>query len=264
MSSKTTKIQPKKLPLTIVIITHRNDDRFINTLSSSQIANKVIIVDNNSGNKWKKLKKEFNFNLISHENKIIDFAKVRNSVLEKVKTDWVFFLDSDEIISNVKNVKEVIDEDLFDGVTITRQDVFLGKTLKFGEAGNIKLVRMFKVKKGKFIRNVHETVEISGKLGVSEIIISHFSHPSISEFLKSVNEYAKLSSKNERSSEFINILKIIFYPLAKFAQNYFFRLGFLDGYRGLIYAIMMSFHSFFVRVFYFENYFQENINEYQN
>jgi len=33
----------------------------------------------------------------------------------------------------------------------------------------------------------------------------------------------------------------------KFIQNYFLRLGFLDGTAGLISAVMMSFHSFLAR-----------------
>ena len=36
-------------------------------------------------------------------------------------------------------------------------------------------------------------------------------------------------------------------PPAKFIQNYFFRLGFLDGTAGFVQAILMSFHSFLVR-----------------
>jgi len=54
----------KVLPVTIAIITHRLDTRFIASLRSSQIAKNVIVVDNNSNNDWEKLKKNYNFDLI--------------------------------------------------------------------------------------------------------------------------------------------------------------------------------------------------------
>jgi len=44
-----------------------------------------------------------------------------------------------------------------------------------------------------------------------------------------------------------NIFEIIFFPIGKFINNYFFNLGFFDGPAGFTYAFMMSFHSFLVR-----------------
>jgi len=256
--SKETK---KKLPLTIVIITNRNDSRFFDSLRSAQIAEKVIVIDNNSNNDWKKLKKQYFFTVISHETPISSFAKIRNKVLEIIKTNWVLFLDSDETLGNTskelelnkQNIKQIIINDLFNGVTITRKDIFLGKYLKFGETGSSKIIRMFKIDSGKFTRNVHEIALISGKIGKSNITILHFSHTSISNFLQSISKYSKMASNNEKTKSLENILKMIFYPLLKFIYNYIFKLGFLDGFRGLIYAIMMSLHSFFVRVFYYES-----------
>lgn len=255
----------KVTKLTIATITHRNDARFISSLESSQFAENVIVVDNNSNNDWQKLKKDFNFKIFSREKIITNFASVRNDLIKNTETEWVFFLDSDEtlgatsevILSNQTKIEEIIKNDLFDGVSIIRRDVFLRKQLLFGEAGNTDIIRMFKTDKGKFIRNVHEVAEIKGRLGRSEIIVSHFSHTDISEFITTVATYSQMASLNEvadSETKIINIFKMIFFPPLKFIQNYIFKLGFLDGYRGLIYAIIMSFHSLFVRVFYFENY----------
>ncbi len=258
----------KIISLTIVIITHRNDARFISTLKSAQIAQNIIVVDNKSNNDWEKLKRDFNFELISREKEISNFAKARNEVLKVVQTEWVFFLDSDETLgastaiiqSNHDKISNIINQNLFDGVSIIRRDIFLGKELMFGEAGNTIIIRMFKVKNGKFKRNVHEIAQINGRLGGSEIIVSHFSHTDISEFMSSIATYSQMASLNElvskennKEGKVVNILKMIFFPPLKFLQNYFLKLGFLDGYRGLVYATIMSLHSLFVRVFYFEN-----------
>lgn len=262
-----------KIDLTIAIITNRNNDQFIEALDSAQFAKHILILDNNSENDWKDLKTKFQFSVISHENQIKSFSKVRNEMLEHVKTNWVLFLDSDESLgkgargnSNKEIIEKIIKDDLFDGVNIIRRDVFKDQELKYGEAGNQNITRLFKTKKGKFVRNVHEVAIINGNLGSSEIIVSHFSHSDISEFITKISQYAKMSSKNEEDIELIAILKMIFYPLLKFLYNYILKLGFLDGYRGLIYAIIMSLHSLFVRVFYFEKKFSQikDTNESQN
>lgn len=263
------KINKKISDLTVIIITNKNDDKFIQSLKSAQIAEKVLVVDNNSDNNWRKLKTTYEFKLLSHEKKISNFSKIRNEALESVKTPWVFFLDSDESLGKTKEeqknnklkIKKIIEDDLYAGVAIVRQDIFHSKALKYGEASDTKIIRLFKADKGKFTRNVHEVAKIDGSIGSSEIIVSHFSHENIAEFFMSISKYAKLASKNERSTLLENIIKMVLFPVAKFVQNYILKLGFLDGYRGFIYAFIMSLHSFFVRVFYFEKYFQENQHE---
>lgn len=263
------KNNTERIPLTIIIITDRNDQRFINALKSAQIAKTVIVVDNNSDNNWKKLNQEYDFKLVSHEKKISNFATIRNQTLDQVKSEWVLFLDSDESLGNTikeltvnqNKIKQVINDNLYDGVTVNREDIFLGKSLKYGETGNCRLTRMFKKNNGKFVGNVHEVAVITGKFGASDITISHFSHPNITSFFQKVTNYAKMAAKNEKTTKLENIFKMIIFPIAKFICNYILKLGFLDGYRGFIYALIMSLHSFFVRVFYFEKYFQENNNE---
>jgi len=78
--------------------------------------------------------------------------------------------------------------------------------------------------------------------------IFHYPHQTISEFLKEINLYTTIRAEElyEDNSK-ISIKQIIFYPKAKFILNYFLKLGFLDGIEGLIFAILMSFHSFLVR-----------------
>lgn len=241
--------------LSIVILTNRNDSKFEQALNSAQFAQNILIIDNNSKNDWNDLQKKYQFEIIEHSKAIINFAKVRNKALESVKTTWVLFLDSDEILPKnaATEIKNIIENNTYDAVSIKRIDYFLGKPLSFGETGNILFIRLFKTEHGKFVRNVHERVEISGKLGSANFNISHFSHDSIKDFLAKITHYAMLESKNKSTNKNETFIQMCTFPIIKFILNYFVKLGFLDGYRGLIYAIMMSLHSFFVRVFRYEN-----------
>ncbi len=178
---------------------------------------------------------------------ITDFAKARNDLLQTVKTSWVMFLDSDEVISPElqAEIEQAIKSSQFEAYSIRRQDSFLGKKLTHGETGHSRLVRLARADWGTWQRPVHETWVGQGRIGSLHNPLLHTPHASISSFLTKIDHYSSLDadyrySQNQHSS----LAHIFFFPLGKFALNYIFRLGFLDGVPGLIHAIMMSFHSY--------------------
>lgn len=239
----------QKLPITCIILTHRNDDRFVKCLESAQFMDQVIIVDHSSNNNWQELRQTLNFEIIEFQKDIESFAEVRNWSMQFAKHDWVLFLDSDEVLEDGSNklIEEILNQKLYDGIYLNRKDVFLDKQLDHGEAGNQEILRLFDKNLTQFKNAVHEVAITSGRLGRSEIIILHYSHNSISEFLESVVAYATQIGREYKRDHLAIFLELLIFPPAKFVFNYFLRLGFLDGYRGLVYAVMMSLHSLIVR-----------------
>lgn len=242
--------------LTGVMLTNRNDIRLENALKSLQICSKIIIIDNNSKADWKKLQNKYSLELqiIKFEKKMQHFANAKNMGLKQVETEWVLFLDSDETLLKETQIEiqELILGNLYDVISFKRTDIFLGKEIQYGEAGTVFIPRLFKTKKARFLRPVHEILDSSGKYGQAKNSILHHSHESISDFLQKVSEYAKIESDFQATNSQLLMPKLVVYPIAKFILNYFIKLGFLDGFRGLVYAVMMSLHSFFVRVYGYE------------
>ena len=109
-------------------------------------------------------------------------------------------------------------------------------------------LRFFNKKYGCFTGAVHEIWQSPKEIENKKIHIHHYPHQSLKSFIKKINFYSdiraqELYDQNQKSSLF----QIFFYPLGKFIQNYFFKLGFLDSTPGIIMALGMSFHSFLVR-----------------
>ena len=124
----------------------------------------------------------------------------------------------------------------------------MGKWLKYGETASVKFLRLAKKEAGKWKRPVHEIWQIKGRVGDLKNPIVHDRDMSISQFLERINKYSSLRAKELYQKKIkANAFLIIVYPIGKFMQNYFFRLGFLDGKPGFVMAIMMSIHSFLVR-----------------
>ena len=248
----------QKTPITVVILTDRFDTQFQVAVKSAVFAQEIIVVNNSKNSDEQKrandLQNQFSFTLVHNTDKIDNFSKVKNKSLQLVKTDWVFFLDSDEVLpkSAQKEIDTLITTNIYDAVSIQRTDIFLQKKLQYGETGTVYITKMFKKSKAKFVRNVHEVVQTTGKIGVADFKLLHYSHLSISHFLQKISFYSLLDSKNKMHSLKQNYFEICIYPIGKFILNYFFKLGFLDGYRGLVYAFIMSLHSLFVRVYFYE------------
>ena len=180
-----------------------------------------------------------------------DFARQRNFGLSKANNEWVLFVDADEEIS--KNLKLEI-RNLkfnFDAYYIKRQDIFWGKTLKYGEirkARNQGIVRLVKKNSGTWMGSVHEVFHTANRVGQINGFLNHHPHPTLKEFINDINYYSSIRAEElfNRGIK-TNIFEIIFFPFGKFVYNHFLNFGFLDGPAGFTYAFMMSFHSFLVR-----------------
>lgn len=179
-----------------------------------------------------------------------NFSAQRNFALQESQSDWVFFVDIDEIVTQElkQEVKRAIMDEKANGYYVKREDFLWGKKVKYGEVGNMKLLRLGRIGEGKWVGAVHEEWSIKGTVKSLNATLIHKPHESVHEFVREINYYStirasELKSKNIRS----NLFFIIIYPLTKFIVNYFFQKGYKDGVRGLMLAVLMSMHSFLVR-----------------
>jgi glycosyltransferase involved in cell wall biosynthesis len=255
--------------LSIIILNDRQDQVFEQALLSAAPAEELIVFDQGTTNNWlileKKLKKlnpHLRFRLIIRRGIIDNFAVQRNQAIKKVHTPWLLFLDSDEVLckQGLDRIPRLISRKELNAYQLKRTDYFHGKRLRFGETGNCQLLRLARTNHIHYHRQVHEVPVVDGKVEKSNLMIKHFAHQDLNCFLKAINHYAQLEA-NYRFTEKINysktklLFELIFYPSAKFFLNYFLKLGILDGFAGLAYAVFMSLHSLLVRIYLYEKYF---------
>lgn len=245
--------------ITAIILTKNEEKNITRCLKSLNFYNEIIVIDDYSSDQTVKIAKKLDAKI--YKRKLNgDFAAQRNFGLEKAKNEWVLFIDADEIIppelrSELSNTKFRAAVKAFGdarqlstccGYYTKRSDFFMGKKLKHGETGNIKLLRLAKKNSGEWKRKVHEVWEIEGEVGELKNEIAHHPHLTLRAFIKSINKFSTIHSKeNFKEGKRSNVVKIITYPIGKFLQNYLFKLGFLDGTHGFVHAILMSSHSFF-------------------
>jgi len=240
--------------ITAVILTKNNENGIEATLQSVSWADDIVIVDDYSTDNTLVRVKKYT-QRIFQRHLADDFSAQRNFGLEKAKHQWVLFIDSDEVVSEElqHEIQETISrkgtgERGVNGYFIKREDMFFGRTLTHGETGNIKLLRLAKKDSGIWKRPVHEYWDIHGKTDTLSYPLVHHSHTNVAQFISDINQYSTMNARFfYMQGVRANLFTIIAYPLGKFIQNYFLRLGFLDGTPGVVMATMMSFHSFLTR-----------------
>lgn len=235
--------------ISVVIITRNEEKNLQECLKSvQQLADEILVVDDNSTDKTVEIAGKLKVKVFTHSLSN-NFAQQRNFGLEKAKGDWVLFIDADERVSPelAKEIKEKIKSTKLNGFYLKRLEFFGHKPLKYGETTH-HLLRLGRKGKGEWRREVHEFWEIEGNVGQLKNPLLHYSHPTLNEFIEHINFHSTLHAQVLLKEGIKpSFLRLWFNPLAKFIQNYFFRLGFLDGTPGIIAALMMSFHSFLAR-----------------
>jgi len=167
---------------------------------------------------------------------ITDFAKERNRLLDEAKSEWVFFVDSDETISNFPASpagRQLPISNEFSGYQFIRKNYFLGQYV-----GEDEIIRLGKKNSGKWIRRVHEVWDIKGKIGKLNNPIIHNTADNLNGYISKINLYSDLHAKaNMEEGKKATLFKIIFYPPLKFIVT-------LVKSKNIVFSIMQSLHSF--------------------
>lgn len=246
------------LSLTTIVLVHEPRAVLAECLRALKWSPQLVVIDQQSGIEWpeflaaEKIDAQ-NIRIKQAIISVVDFGEMRNTAMNHANTEWVLFIDSDEVMPKVlsQEVLSILKRPQANGYFLRRSDIFHDQPLQFGEAHALPILRLGRKGSGRWVGKVHEVWEIDGPTATLQHELLHHAHPSLTQFIDAVNGYtSQLAAEKTESGVILNSLA---FPIAKFVQNYVWKRGFLDGYRGLIYAVAMSLHSATVRIKRFEH-----------
>ncbi|OAG27673.1 glycosyltransferase family 2 protein [Thermodesulfatator autotrophicus] len=228
--------------LSIVMITKDSEKYLEQSLSSCKFADEIIIVDSGSKDKTKKIAEKFGVKFFYYEWQ--GFAKQKQLAVNLAKNDWIFILDSDEIITDKlrEEVLSILENPFKKGYLVPRLNYFFGKPIKRCGLYPDYSLRLFDKNYGKLSNSiVHERVLINGPVGKLKNYLIHYAYESIEEFINKQNRYSTLGAKP-------NKIKAIFSPAWTFFKLYFLKLGILEGWRGFLISTLYSQYTFWKHI----------------
>lgn len=238
--------------LSVTIIT-LNEEQIIGKCIDSvkDIADEIILVDSKSTDKTVSIAKEMGCKVFVRE--FDNYANQKNYAASKAKNNWILSIDADETIEKelAREIKKKITNSIYDGFLIPRKNIILGKFIKYSrwQPNLDSHIWLWKKDKGKWIGDVHEELVVKGSVGRLKHAKIHNTHDTISKFWDMMDRYSEIdANKLVKQGKKFSLFQLIFQPSYNFLVRYFYRFGFLDGWRGFVLSYLMTIYHFQVWV----------------
>ena len=242
------------IKLSGVIITYNEERNIERCLQSLQgVCDEILVVDSFSTDRTKAICEGFELRFI--ENPFAGHIEQKNFAMEQATHDHVLSLDADEALSD--ELKEQILTVKADcqatAYRFNRFTNYCGQWIKHSGWYPDTKTRLWDRRQGRWGgTNPHDSVEMqdgSKTLHIKGNLL-HYSYYTMEEHVLRSAKYAKISAKamhaHGRKASFLKMLTSTGF---RFVQDYIFRLGFLDGFYGLVICGTSS-HTTFLKYAY--------------
>ncbi|NOZ67658.1 MAG: glycosyltransferase family 2 protein [Deferribacteres bacterium] len=233
-------------PVSVVIITKNEESNIRDALKSAEDAREIVVVDSFSSDRTVEICREFTDKVFQHSWE--GFARQKQRAVDYAEGPWVLILDADERLTpalKTEITESILNTD-YSGFYVPRENYFIGKWIRHGGWWPDHTLRLFRKDRGRLeVRKVHEKVVVKGKTGYLKNPLRHYTYRSISDFTKRMELYSTLAAEEKmKNAGKTGLFSLTARPLATFVKMYFLRLGFLDGARGLVLAVLYSYYTF--------------------
>lgn len=233
------------MKVSATVITFNEEDNIACCLDSlKDWVDEIIVVDSGSTDRTLDIIKNYNVKIFHR--KFDNYANQKNWALNKASGKWIISVDADEVItpSLAQEIQERIDDLKYKGYLIPRKNFILGAEIKHSRWSPDEHIWLWQKDSGYWQGDVHEEVVVDGPVGKLKEAKVHYQDKTIREFIQSNHHYAQLLSKKMfKNNQAFSIFRFLYDPIFEFTIRYIYKKGFLDGWRGLILAILMAWYK---------------------
>jgi glycosyltransferase involved in cell wall biosynthesis len=228
--------------LSACIITCNEADRIEACLRSVAFCDEILVVDSHSTDRTRELAAALGARVIERD--WPGYRSQKQFAVEAARHDWVLCVDADERVSAPLRAEILaLRAQGFAhaaGGSLPRITDYFGRFLRHGNAYPDRLVRLFDRRRGGWSGlEIHENTRVSGPIVRLAGHLEHYSYRSLSDHQNRMQRYAELMAQAmyERGQR-CGLARVLLNPQWRFVRGYLLRLGFLDGWRGLLFALI--------------------------
>lgn len=227
------------MSISVAIITKNEAHNIKSCIETVLWASEIVVVDSGSTDNTAQIAQEMGAKV--YYRAFDTYGDQKQYAAEICSCEWVLALDADERISPqlANEIQEIINQNpVENGFYLTRVNFLYGKQLKYGGVSKEKILRLFRKDKASYkSRNLHEYIEVQGKTASLKHTFEHHSIPDLNAHWQKIMKYTDIEAvKKPKYSTF----RIFILTWIKFIGIFIFKLGFLDGYEGYMWARMTA------------------------
>ena len=239
--------------LSIVYITLNAEKYLQESLTAAkQLSDQILIVDSGSTDNTLNIAKEMGSVAIQQD--WLGFAAQKQLAIDSAKTDWVLFLDADEVLSAeaITEIKALflsqthIQEPEHFAYSLPRENWFQGKIIRHGSWWPDRVTRLVHRKHGAIKQvKVHESWQTSEKVIELQSPIKHYSYENYSQLVLKADKYSTLAAEQLYSNgKKTTTWAPLTHAIASFIRLFLLKQGFRDGIEGAAIAYTTALASF--------------------
>lgn len=243
--------RPHLMPtLTIAVLTLNEASQIEACLKSAAFADQVLVVDSGSTDQTVALAQALGAEVFAYPD-WQGFATQRNRLITHVRSDWVLFLDADEVIppALATEIRQAVARNTDCVYDVAWLQMAFGQPLARMRSG-AGLPRLFPMRQLlRFEGVVHEGAQLRDPATPRASLrnrMEHYSRRTVHQSLLKLAQYAQLGAvKRHRQGKRGGVLRGAASGLASFVRLYFFHRGFLCGRAGFLHCFLVALESFF-------------------
>jgi glycosyltransferase involved in cell wall biosynthesis len=240
-----------QIPLSVVIITFNEEKNIARCLANvREVADEIVVVDSFSTDKTKEICLSYGARFIEH--RFEGHIEQKNWAIMQAKFPYILSLDADECLDNTLkiNILEIKKNWEADAYFFNRCTSFCGQWIRHGAWYPDEKLRLWDSRKGQWTgENPHDRYEMQKGAVCKKIQgdLLHYSYYSIDEHIAQGNKFSTIAAQAAfQKGKKSNLIHLIINPLWRFIRDYFFKMGFLDGWAGFTIAMNTS-HATFLK-----------------
>lgn len=235
--------------ISVVMITHNEEKRLEAALRSvREIADEIVVVDSESTDITVRIAERHGARIFLR--KWTNYADQKNFGNEQAAGPWILSLDADERVSPELRREllalKTAPEAGYAAFSMPRQVYYLGRWIRHSGWYPDRRPRLFLRGRARWEGDfVHEALVIDGPAGRLDGPLHHFTYASIADHAARINRFSGLGAQKlyARGTKG-RLIHLALLPPARFLKSYVLRLGFMDGYPGLVIAALNGYAIF--------------------
>lgn len=233
--------------ISAVIIVKNGEKYLAECLGSLAQFGEVVVVDTGSTDTTRDIARRYE-NVRLFEREFIGFGPTKNLAVSLAANDWVFSIDSDEVVTpELSWEMHQLELDEARVYRMPRQSYYDRKLIRGCGWYPDRVLRLYNRQRTEFNDNrVHESVQVpEGMEAVDlESRLKHYPYDSVDSLVKKAQLYASLYAEQNRGRVKASPFKALTHGLAAFFKGYVMRRGYQDGYEGFVISVSQGLAAF--------------------
>ncbi len=236
------------MPISVVILTFNSEKHLEKVLKALEYFDEVLLLDSGSTDRTEEIAKKsanVNFHYAPFDQ---GYGVQRNRLAALARNDWIFQVDSDELISNdLLNTLQKLALNPKNVYSMPFHNYFNARWIKTCGWYPDRHIRLYHKEHAQWTPSlVHERLVYDGakEIQLSDPII-HYSYSNTSDFLTKMQRYSDYFAQQNQGKKSSSPFKALLRGTFAFFKSYVIKRGFTQGYEGFVISVYNANTAFY-------------------